>query len=142
MNVRRNNLHHRKWYRLEFLQVTNDKKHNCWSSQAFASRRLVFYDIFHTQGLEEALKFALHDEAEAECKKAAELAQHAQSTAAAVDSVSNGASIQGQTATVVLAAERETRAPVVHQERRRRCEVSEEEFERRQTLVKHQSFWT
>ncbi len=35
---------------------------------------------------------------------------------------------------------RETRAPVTHQERRRRSEVSEEEFERRQVLVKHQSF--
>ena len=51
MKVRRDNLRHRKWYRLAFLQVTNDKKHDCWSSQAFASRRLTFYDIFHTQGL-------------------------------------------------------------------------------------------
>ncbi len=40
----------------------------------------------------------------------------------------------------VLAAERETRTPVTH--RRRRSEVSEEEFERRQALVKHQSFWS
>jgi hypothetical protein len=42
---------------------------------------------------------------------------------------------------IVLAAEREARAPVTYQERRRRSEVSEEEFERRQALVKHQSFW-
>ncbi len=78
-----------------FLQVTNDKKHDCWSFQAFASRRLTFYDIFHTQGLEEVLKFALHDEAETAREKAAELAQHAQSTEAVVVSVANGASIQG-----------------------------------------------
>ena len=77
MNVRRDNLRHRKWYRLAFLQVTNDKKHDCWSSQAFASRRVAFYDIFHTQGLEEALKFAMHDDAETAREKATELAQNA-----------------------------------------------------------------
>jgi hypothetical protein len=77
---RRDNLRHRKWYRLAFLQVTNDKKHDCWSSQTFVCRRLAFYDIFHTQGLEEALKFALYDEAEVAREKAAELAQNAQST--------------------------------------------------------------
>ena len=33
MTVRRENMRHRKWYRLAFLQVTNDKKHDCWSSQ-------------------------------------------------------------------------------------------------------------
>jgi hypothetical protein len=131
MNVRRDNLRHRKWYRLAYLQVTNDKKHDCWSSQAFACRRLAFYDISHKQGLEEALKFALHDEAEIPREAAAELAQNAQSTAAAAGSVANGASIEGQAAAAVLAAEREARAPVAHQQHRRRCEVSEEEFERR-----------
>jgi hypothetical protein len=40
----------------------------------------------------------------------------------------------------VLAAKREAKGPVAHQERRRRCDVSEEEFDRRQALVKHQSF--
>ncbi len=102
----------------------------------FASRRLAFYDIFHTQGIEEALKFAFHDEAETVRQKAGELAQNAQSTAAAAGSVANGASIQGETVTAVLAAEREVRVPVAHQERRSRCEVSEEEFERRQAWVK------
>ncbi len=132
---------YRKWYRLAFLQVTNDKKHDFWSSQAFASRRLAFYDIFHTQGLEEAIKFAMLDDAETAREKAAELAQNAQSTAAAFCSVANGTSIQGQAAAAVLAAKREARAPVTYQERRRRSEVSEEEFERSQALVKHQSFW-
>jgi hypothetical protein len=89
MNVRRDNLRHCELYRFGFLQVTNDKKYDCWSSQAFASRRLSFYDIFHTQGLEEALKFALHDEAEAEREKATELAQNARSTTATADSVVN-----------------------------------------------------
>jgi hypothetical protein len=139
MNVRREHLRHRQWYRIAFLEVTNDKKHDCWSSQAFACRRLAFYVVFHKQGLDEALKFALHDAAETAREKAAELAENAGSTAAAAGSVANGASIQGQAAEGVLAAVREARAPVAHQERRRRCDVSEEEFERRQALVKQES---
>ncbi len=49
-HVKREYLRHRKWYRIAFLQVTNDKKHDCWSPQAFASHRLEFYDIFHKNG--------------------------------------------------------------------------------------------
>ena len=140
-HVRRENLRHRKWYRIAFLQVTNDKQHDCWSSQAFACHRLAFYDIFHKQGLGEALKFDKHDTAEVAREAAAELAQNARSAAAAAGSVANGASIQGQAAAAVVAAVREARAPVAHEERRRRCEVSEEEFERRQALVQEESFW-
>ncbi len=62
--VKREYLRHRKWYRIVFLQVTNYKKHDCWSSQAFSSRRLEFHDIFHKEGLDETLKFAGNDEAE------------------------------------------------------------------------------
>jgi hypothetical protein len=61
----------------------------------------------------------MHDDAETAREKAAELTQNAQSTVAA-DSVGNGSSIQGQAVSAVLAAEREARAPVTHQERRRR----------------------
>ena len=57
------------------------------------------------------------------------------------DSVANGASNQGQTVAAVVVAVREARAPVDHQERLRRSEVSGEEFERRQTLVKKEFFW-
>ena len=39
-----------------------------------------------------------------------------------------------------VVAVRKARAPVAHQEHRRRSEVSEEEFERRQALVKQESF--
>ncbi len=84
----------------------------------------------------------MDDDTETVREKAADLAQNAQSTTTAACSDVNGSSIQGQTVSVVLAAEREARAPVTHQERRRRSEVSEEEFERRQELVKHQSFWS
>jgi hypothetical protein len=53
------------------------------------------------------------------------------STASATDSVPNGASSEGQAASAVVTAVREARAPVDHQEHRKRCEVSEEEFESR-----------
>ena len=51
--VKRECLRHRKWYRIVFLQVTNDKKHDYWSSQDFDTLRLKFYDIFHKKGLDE-----------------------------------------------------------------------------------------
>jgi hypothetical protein len=57
---------------------------------------------------------APHQVFETAREKAAELAQNAQSTAAAAFSVANGASIQRQAVAVVLAAEREARAPVTH----------------------------
>jgi hypothetical protein len=67
---------------------------------------------------------------------------NARSAAAPVGSVDNGVSIQGQTVTAVVAAVCETRDPVDHEDHRRRCEFSEEEFERRQALVKQESFLT
>ena len=78
-----------------FLQVTNDKKHDCWSSQAFVCQHLAFYDIFHKQGLDETLKFSKHDVAEVACDTSAELAQNTWSAAATAGSVSNEASIEG-----------------------------------------------
>ena len=68
-----------------------------------------------------------------------ELAQNSRSAATAPVSVVNGTSIEGQASAAVVAAAREGRAPVAHQEHRRRCEVSEEEFERIQALVKQES---
>ena len=46
------------------MQVTNDKKHDCCSSQTFADRRLRFFEIWHIAGVDAALKFALEDRAE------------------------------------------------------------------------------
>jgi hypothetical protein len=90
-------LSHRKWYRIVFLQVTNDKKHDCWSSQTFASRRLEFYDIFHKKGLDETLKFAWNDEAETERKEAALMTDNTRSASAPAGTATSGSSIQGQT---------------------------------------------
>jgi hypothetical protein len=132
---------HRKWYRIAFLQVTNDKKHDCWSSQAFSSLRLEFYYIFHKKGLEEALKFALNDEAETERKEAALMAQNTRSVSAAAGTATSGASIQGQAVSAVVTDLRDARAPADQQPRRKRCDVSEEEFERRHALVQDENFW-
>jgi len=62
--VRREYFRHRKWHRIAFLQVTNDKKHDCWSSQAFAYKRLNFFDIFDKEGFDAAREFARNDRAE------------------------------------------------------------------------------
>ncbi len=87
--------------------------------------------VFQKQGRDEALKFPLHDTAETTREKGSELVENAGSTTATTDSVVNGGSIQGQAATGVLTVVREARTPVVHQELRRCCDVSEDEFERR-----------
>jgi hypothetical protein len=45
IHVLRHHLHRRRWYGIAFVQVTNDKKHDCYSLQAFADRRLRFFEI-------------------------------------------------------------------------------------------------
>ena len=62
--VLRQYLRERRWHRVAFLQVTNDKKHDCWSSQAFADKRIKFFDIYRSHGLDDALNFARKDGAE------------------------------------------------------------------------------
>jgi hypothetical protein len=117
------------------------KKHDCWSSQAFASHRLEFYDIFHTKGLDEVLKFAWNDEAETARKEAALMAENSRCVAAAAGTGASGASIEGQAAAAVITVLRDARAPGDEQPRRKRCDVSEEEFERRHDQVQDEKFW-
>ncbi len=114
-------MRHRKWYRIAFLQVTNDKKHYCWSSQPFVSHRLEFYDIFHKKGLDEDLKFAWNDEAETARKEAALMAENTRSISVAVGTTVSGASIQGQSAAAVVTALRDARDPPDQQPRHKRC---------------------
>jgi hypothetical protein len=100
--VKREYLRNRKWYRIAFLQVTNDKKHDCWSSQAFASHRLEFYDIFHTKGPDETLKFAWNDEAETARKRAALMTENSRCVPATAGTGASGASIKGQAVAAVV----------------------------------------
>ena len=122
------------------MRVDPDKKHDCWSSQAFASRRLEFYDIFHTKGLDEALKFAWNDEAETARKEAALMAENSRCGTAAAGTGATGVSIEGQAAAAVVTALREARGPGDEQPHRKRCDVSPEEFERRRALVQDEKF--
>lgn len=57
-------LRHRKGYRIAFVQITNDKMHDGFASQAFARRRLQFAEIWSTKGRAAALDFARDDLAE------------------------------------------------------------------------------
>ena len=139
--VKREHLRHRKWYRIAFLQVTNDKKHDCWSSQAFASHRLEFYDIFHKKGLDEDLKFAWNDEAETARNEAGLMTENTYFISAAAGTAVSGASMQGQDVAAVVTVLRDARAPAEEQPRHKRCDVSETEFERRHALVQDEVFW-
>ena len=53
----------------------------------------------------------------------------------------SGASIEGQAAAAVITVLRDARAPGDDQPRRKRCDVSEEEFERRNAQVQDEKFW-
>jgi hypothetical protein len=59
IHVLRHHLHRRRWYGIAFVQVTNDKKHDFYSSQAFADRRLRFFEIWQEDGLDKTLEFYL-----------------------------------------------------------------------------------
>jgi hypothetical protein len=140
--VKREYLRHRKWYRIAFLQVTNDKKHDYWSSQAFVSRRLEFYDIFHNKGLDESLKFAWNDETKTERKKAALMSEERNCVSETAGTGARGTSIEGQAVSSVITDLCDARAPGNEQPRHKRCDVSEEEFERRHAQVQDEKFWS
>ena len=71
--MQRHILRHLRWHQTAFWQVTNDKKLDCFSSQAFANRRLRYYQIFQKEGSGAALAFLFDDRAE-QARKDAEAA--------------------------------------------------------------------
>ena len=75
--IPRYRLRHRVWHRIAFVQVTDDKKHDGWLSQAFHSRRLDYFEILHKQGHAAARAFALDDRAERARLAAEEAAEEA-----------------------------------------------------------------
>ena len=103
---------HREWYRIVFLQVTNDKKHDYWSSQVFSSHRLEFYDIFHKKGLDETLKFDWNDEVETVRKDVELMTENTLSVSSVPGTTSIGSSSQGQAVTAVVTTLRDERDPV------------------------------
>ena len=54
----------------------------------------------------------------------------------------SGTSIQVQVTTAVVTVLRDARAPADQQPLRKRCDVSEEEFERRHALVQDEQLWS
>lgn len=72
--VRRSQLRWRKWHRIAFVQLTNDKKHDLYSTSAFASRRLQFFQRWHNYGRGSAVEWAKEDMAELERRRAIEVA--------------------------------------------------------------------
>ena len=63
------------------------------------------------------------------------MAQNTRSVSAAAGTATSGASIQGQAVSPVVTDLRDARARADQQPRRKRCDVSEEEFERRHAVV-------
>ena len=68
------------------------------------------------------------------------MAENSRCVAAAVDTGASGASIEGKAAAAGITALRDARAPGDEQPRRKRCDVSEEEFERRHAQVQDEKF--
>lgn len=64
--VPRSQLRHRRRHRIAFVQVTNDKKHDFYSSSAFATRRQDFFQKWHQCGHAAAIEWACNDTAERE----------------------------------------------------------------------------
>lgn len=64
--VARSRLRHRKWHRIAFVQVTNDKKHDLYSTSAFATRRQEYFQKWHDCGHGAAMEWARDDTAERE----------------------------------------------------------------------------
>ena len=84
--VKRSRLRHRKRHRIAFLQITNDKKHDLWSSSAFATKRQEFFQKWQDSGRAAAMEWARNDRAEAARKDAeAARAASAELTATAIE---------------------------------------------------------
>ena len=58
LQVPRCRLRQRKWHRIAFLGITNEKQHVAISTQAFHARQLNFWRLWHEHGRDAALAFA------------------------------------------------------------------------------------
>ena len=141
IRVQRQHLRRRRWYRIAFLQVTNDKKHDCYSSQAFADRRLWFFEIWQEHGLDEALEFSLEDGAEKARRASDRQAQAASTSKQAAESacpadvnVAAAISIAASANAAKTRSCREPRPGILDF-------MSPEHFEKWYVEVKQERFW-
>ena len=97
--VKRSRLRHSKRHRIAFLQITNDKKHDLWSSSAFATKRQEFFQKWQESGRAAAIEWARNDRAESARKDAttaaadAAVAATSAAAATAAAAAANGADI-------------------------------------------------
>ena len=93
--IKRSRLRQRKRHRIAFLQITNEKKQDLWSSSAFATDRQRFFQEWHTNGRASAMEWSRSDMAErqrSEAETAANSADTARAEAAATSAAAaNGA---------------------------------------------------
>jgi hypothetical protein len=136
--VRRALLRHRKWHRIAFLQFTNDKKHDHWSSTAFATRRQEFFQEWNDNGRKAALEFACADLADANRKEAEAAAtqrasEHATAAAAEPE--------LALAAKIAAACHRHIQVANLPRPRIRTRGPTDQEFEEWYTTLNEQSFW-
>ena len=139
-------LRHRKWHRTAFIQITNDKKHDCFSSQAFHDRRLQFFDIWSKRGRDAALAFAQEDRAEAarkqtEAENAADAATVAAAVAAAATTATASAEEDADVAAAALLAAAAKPAAVAPPRPPSRRAVDDAEFDRWYAQLDEEAFW-
>ena len=134
--VLRQYLRHRKWHRIAFLQVTNDKKHDCWSSQAFADKRLNFFDIFNKKGFDEAREFARNDRAEEQSQKM----QH-QHAAVISQSADADPDVAATTCIVNQAAVSKGPGARINQVTPTLSDALQHKLQQRCAQMKHEAFW-
>ena len=123
------------------VQVTNDKKHDCWSTQAFANRRLEFFEVLQKQGLDDALAFALDDRAE-DARQAAEVEKAAAATTATAEATKHTDPTVAAAAAIASAAAA-AKGPSARPPRPPRELSQEEEVEFKQwnAQLDHEQFW-
>jgi len=145
--VRREYLRHRKWHRIAFWQVTNDKKHDCWSSQAFADKRLNFFDIFNKDGFDAAREFAWNDRAEQQRKKMKTKKLEAASSRGVItyDSISLNTNVDLNVNVVVsnVAAVSAAKRPASRENKMTgtRSDDLQQKFEEWYAHLQHEKFW-
>jgi hypothetical protein len=121
---------------MESLVTYSVKKHVCCSSQTFADRRLRYFEIWHNDGVDAALKFALEDRAEKArtATRDAMLGTQALAAAAATSAAGSGCPADGSVAAAIgiAAASAALKTPCMREPRGSNTEddMLEEQFEK------------
>lgn len=138
--VCRYQLRHRKFHRIAFVQITNDKKHDLYSTSAFATRRQQFFQAWHEKSRSDALQWALNDGAERARREAETMAAN-DLPAADVAGASDNPTIQ---AAQQLAKNRRRQLQSICLPRPRlprKFQMSDAQFDEWLEKLDHERFW-